>query len=198
MSCCSYIHMSRIEERLSGATVGCVGPHLAAARKPLLMGARTVEALADTFRVLGDPTRVRILDALSAGELCVCDIASLVGISESAASHQLRLLRGMRLVRPRRAGRLVYYAVDDQHILELLRQAWTHVEEPRSAIGDSRVASVHEPGVTTRDPSTSSGSSRGTSRGEPRHASVPEPRTAGRDPSTSSGSSRATSRDEPR
>ena len=96
------------------------------------MSARTVEALADTFRVLGDPTRVRILDALSEGELCVCDIAELVGTSESAASHQLRLLRGMRLVRPRRDGRLVYYAVDDQHILELLTQALTHVEEPRA------------------------------------------------------------------
>ena len=91
---------------------------------------RTVEALADTFRVLGDPTRVRILDALSHGELCVCDIATAVGISESAASHQLRLLRGMRLVRPRRAGRQVYYAVDDHHILELLQQALTHVQEP--------------------------------------------------------------------
>ena len=95
----------------------------------MLMQPRTVEALADTFRVLGDPTRVRILDALAAGELCVCDIAALVGISESAVSHQLRLLRSMRLVRPRRAGRLVYYAVDDQHILELLKQASTHVEE---------------------------------------------------------------------
>ncbi len=90
-----------------------------------------MEALAETFRMLGDPTRVRILDALSAGELCVCDIAAQVGISESAASHQLRLLRGMRLVRPRRAGRQVYYAVDDQHILELLNQALTHVQEPR-------------------------------------------------------------------
>jgi ArsR family transcriptional regulator len=97
----------------------------------MLMPSHAVEALAETFRVLGDPTRVRILDALSAGELCVCDIASLVGMSESAVSHQLRLLRGMRLVRPRRAGRLVYYAVDDQHILELLNQALTHVEEPR-------------------------------------------------------------------
>ena len=97
------------------------------------MGSRTVEAVADTFRVLGDPTRVRMLDALSAGELCVCDIASLVGISESAVSHQLRLLRGMRLVRPRRAGRLVYYAIDDQHILELLKQTSTHVEESQAA-----------------------------------------------------------------
>jgi DNA-binding transcriptional ArsR family regulator len=98
-------------------------------RRASLLQPRTVEALADTFRVLGDPTRVRILDALSHGELCVFDIASLVGISESAASHQMRLLRGMRLVRPRRAGRLVYYAVDDQHILELLHQALTHVQE---------------------------------------------------------------------
>ena len=93
------------------------------------MSPETVVALAETFRVLGDPTRVRILDALAGGELCVCDIASLVSISESAVSHQLRLLRGMRLVRPRRAGRLVYYTVDDQHIIELLRQALTHVEE---------------------------------------------------------------------
>jgi DNA-binding transcriptional ArsR family regulator len=152
MSTCSYIHMSPVEERPTTTTVDCAGPHLAAARKPLLMGARTVEALAETFRALGDPTRVRILDALSAGELCVCDIASLVGISESAASHQLRLLRGMRLVRPRRAGRLVYYAVDDQHILELLRQASTHVEEPRFAIGDSRIASVPEPRIANREP----------------------------------------------
>jgi ArsR family transcriptional regulator len=111
----------------------CDAAHLdgrgTAARRQTLLRARTVEALAETFRVLGDPTRVRILDALASGELCVCDIASLVGISESAVSHQLRLLRGMRLVRPRRAGRLVFYAVDDQHILELLKQAMTHVQE---------------------------------------------------------------------
>jgi ArsR family transcriptional regulator, lead/cadmium/zinc/bismuth-responsive transcriptional repressor len=122
--------MSPTEAKPPDVARECEAPHLAATRKSGLMGARTVEALAETFRVLGDPTRVRILDALSAGELCVCDIASLVGTSESAASHQLRLLRGMRLVRPRRAGRLVYYAVDDQHILELLKQASTHVEEP--------------------------------------------------------------------
>ena len=109
----------------------CEAVHLGVseARRALLMPSHTVEALADTFRVLGDPTRVRILDALSGGELCVCDIASLVGISESAVSHQLRLLRGMRLVRHRRDGRLVFYAVDDHHIIELLKQALTHVEE---------------------------------------------------------------------
>lgn len=93
------------------------------------MPGRAVDALADTFRVLGDPTRIRILDALSGGELCVCDIASLSGTSESAASHQLRLLRSMRLVRTRRAGRLVYYTLDDHHIIELLNLALTHAQE---------------------------------------------------------------------
>ena len=88
-----------------------------------------VQGLADTFSALGDPTRVRILDALSHGELCVCDLAAVLRLSQSAVSHQLRLLRGMRLVRPRRAGRLVYYSLDDQHIIGLLHQAVTHVEE---------------------------------------------------------------------
>jgi len=123
--------MSTTDIRPDTAEAACTAPHHAAERKTILMPRHAVDALAETFRVLGDPTRVRILDALSAGELCVCDIASLVELSESAVSHQLRLLRGMRLVRPRRAGRLVYYAVDDQHILELLNQALTHVEEPR-------------------------------------------------------------------
>lgn len=94
-----------------------------------MLSADQVQSVADIFRVLGDPTRVRILDSLGTGELCVNDLASKVGISESAVSHQLRLLRTMRLVRVRREGRLAYYAVDDQHILELLNQARTHVQE---------------------------------------------------------------------
>lgn len=133
MSTCSYMQMStdsRLDLDAPTRTADpCAATHVTQSRRAMLMRPRTIEGLADTFRVLGDPTRVRILDALSGGELCVCDIASLVGISESAASHQLRLLRNSRLVRPRRAGRLVYYAIDDHHILELLRQALTHVEE---------------------------------------------------------------------
>jgi len=89
----------------------------------------SVSALAETFKVLGDTTRVRILDALSRAELCVHELAERVGISESAVSHQLRLLRGMRLVRPRRDGRLVYYALDDQHIVGLFAQGLEHVQE---------------------------------------------------------------------
>lgn len=94
-----------------------------------LIGSREVSALADTFRVLADPTRVRILDALSAAELCVCDLATLLGVSESAVSHQLRLLRGMRLVRSRREGRMVFYSLDDHHVIGLFQQGLQHVEE---------------------------------------------------------------------
>ena len=96
-----------------------------------LLGERSVAALAETFRALGDATRVRILDALSRAELCVQDLAGLLGLTQSAVSHQLRLLRGMRLVRARRDGRLVYYALDDDHIVKLFKQGLEHVEERR-------------------------------------------------------------------
>jgi DNA-binding transcriptional ArsR family regulator len=90
-----------------------------------------VQALADMFSILGDPTRVRIVDVLSEGELCVCDIAEHVGISESAVSHQLRLMRSMRIVRGRREGRSVYYTLDDHHVLDLFQQGLRHVTEER-------------------------------------------------------------------
>ena len=86
-------------------------------------------ALAETFRALGDLTRVRMLDALARSELCVQDLAARLHLTESAVSHQLRLLRNMRLVRTRRDGRLVFYALDDQHIVGLFEQGLEHVEE---------------------------------------------------------------------
>jgi DNA-binding transcriptional ArsR family regulator len=100
-----------------------------AATKARLLGDATVEAVAEVFKLLGDPTRVRIVDALSHGERCVCDLAGLVGISESALSHQLRLLRAARLVRVRRTGRLAYYTLDDHHVIGLLHDTRKHVEE---------------------------------------------------------------------
>lgn len=83
--------------------------------------------LAETFRVLGDPTRVRILQALSLEELCVCDIASLLGTTKSAISHQLRLLRSLRVVKYRKDGRIVYYSLDDSHVENLLREGLSHI-----------------------------------------------------------------------
>jgi DNA-binding transcriptional ArsR family regulator len=97
-----------------------------------LLGAASVEAVAEVFKLLSDPTRVRLVDALSHGERCVCDLAALVGLSESAISHQLRLLRSARLVRVRRAGRLAYYSLDDHHVVGLLHDTRKHVEEEPS------------------------------------------------------------------
>jgi ArsR family transcriptional regulator, lead/cadmium/zinc/bismuth-responsive transcriptional repressor len=101
----------------------------AARLRRALIGPHAVAALSETFKMLGDVTRVRMLDALSKAELCVGDLAALLGLTESAVSHQLRLLRGMRLVRSRRVGRLVFYMLDDDHIVKLFRQGLDHVEE---------------------------------------------------------------------
>jgi ArsR family transcriptional regulator, lead/cadmium/zinc/bismuth-responsive transcriptional repressor len=94
-----------------------------------LLGSSAIETVADLFKLLGDPTRVRLVDALSHGERCVCDLANLVQISESAVSHQLRLLRTARLVRVRRAGRQAFYSLDDHHVVGLLHDARKHAEE---------------------------------------------------------------------
>ncbi|MCC7186284.1 MAG: winged helix-turn-helix transcriptional regulator [Acidobacteria bacterium] len=99
-------------------------------RAALLTGG-TLQSVTEIFQLLADPTRLRIIDALSHGERCVCDLATLVGISESAMSHQLRLLRTSRLVRHRRDGRQAFYTLDDHHVIGLLRDARKHVEEAR-------------------------------------------------------------------
>src|ERR1051325_3992518 len=94
-----------------------------------LLDEASTTALAETFKVLGDPTRVRILDALAHAEVPVCDLAGLLDLTQSAVSHQLRLLRGMRLVRSRRDGQHIYYTLDDHHIVKLFEQGLEHVQE---------------------------------------------------------------------
>jgi DNA-binding transcriptional ArsR family regulator len=89
----------------------------------------TVGVLAETFKALGDPTRLQIVSALADEELCVCDLASLVGVSQSAVSHSLRVLRDLRLVRYRKVGKIAYYTLDDSHIVTLLTEGRRHVEE---------------------------------------------------------------------
>lgn len=98
------------------------------ARKAL-PGAPTVNMLAETFKALGDPTRLLIVSALAHEELCVCDLATLVGVSQSAVSHSLRVLRDLRLVRYRKVGKIAYYTLDDSHIVSLLAEGRRHVEE---------------------------------------------------------------------
>jgi DNA-binding transcriptional ArsR family regulator len=88
------------------------------------------------FEALADPTRARILYALVQRPLCVRDLAIVAGVSESATSHQLRLLRDRRLVRSRRAGNVIYYAVDDHHVAALFREAEYHADHVRRALPD--------------------------------------------------------------
>jgi DNA-binding transcriptional ArsR family regulator len=94
-----------------------------------LLDEASVAALSETFKVLGDPTRVRILDALAREEVPVCDLAETLGLSQSAVSHQLRLLRNARLVKARRDGQHIYYTLDDQHVVKLFEQGLEHVQE---------------------------------------------------------------------
>lgn len=144
MSKSSHVRVTEPPDPSEPGVEACDVFHIDPARVAQLRGAliaeSSVQALAETFRVLGDPTRVRLLDALSHGELCVCDLATLLGLSESATSHQLRLLRNLRLVRSRRAGRMVFYALDDRHIVSLFDQGLEHVEEAAAARPRRRLA----------------------------------------------------------
>lgn len=85
--------------------------------------------LADLFKVLGDSTRIRILRVLYNGELCVSDIAGQLSMTTSAVSHQLRVLKQSRLVKFRRDGKTIYYALDDDHVFSILQQGMEHIQE---------------------------------------------------------------------
>lgn len=108
--------------------VECVDPERVAAVLERLPEPQVFHDLAETFRVLSDPGRVRLISALlEAGELCVCDLSAVTGLSQTACSHNLRLLRSSRLVRYRKESRNVYYSLDDVHIRLLLDVGLQHV-----------------------------------------------------------------------
>lgn len=96
-----------------------------ALKRSMLSDARA-EEITDIFKVLGDKTRTKILYMLSKGELCVCDIAHVLGLSLSATSHQLRILRNLGLVKYRSEGRMAFYRLDDNHIMNLVREGIKH------------------------------------------------------------------------
>ena len=87
--------------------------------------------LGDFFKILGDSTRIKILSALFQSEMCVCDIAALLGMTQSAISHQLRVLKQGRLVKHRKDGKVVYYSLDDDHIKHIIDQGLTHISEKK-------------------------------------------------------------------
>jgi DNA-binding transcriptional ArsR family regulator len=121
---------------LDRCEVECVDPERIAAVLDRLPDQEVFQDLAEIFRVLADPGRARLVAALlEGGELCVCDLSAVSGLSQTACSHNLRLLRAQRLVRYRKQGRNVYYALDDAHIRLLLDVALEHLGHEETGRG---------------------------------------------------------------
>ncbi len=97
--------------------------------KKAMLDHYTTERLSETFKAMGDPTRIRIIHALSQTRLCVCDLSASLNMSQSAVSHQLRILRNLKLVKFEKRGRNVYYSLDDEHILSIFKKCLEHVKE---------------------------------------------------------------------
>ena len=106
----TYVHEERVQAAL---------PHI--------LENTTAIHLAETFKALSDPSRVRIVSLLAKAELCVCDLAAALDMSQSAVSHQLRTLRDLHLVRWRREGRQIFYTLDDEHVTDLFQRGLDHV-----------------------------------------------------------------------
>ncbi len=113
----------------AGCVIPCADPERVATSRANLLDETTYGELADIFRALGDPTRAKIVYSLLEQDLCTCDLAELTGISESAVSQHIRILRGLRLVRSRRSGKQVFHSLDDAHIAILLQVGLRHVQD---------------------------------------------------------------------
>jgi DNA-binding transcriptional ArsR family regulator len=123
--------MSTIKIVREGETceVKCINPSKVKRIAKLFPKTETLTELSDLFQLLSDPNRIKILYALSREEVCVCDLSALLGMSDSAVSHQLRLLRALRLVKARKDGRVVYYSLADAHVTRLLEMCLEHENE---------------------------------------------------------------------
>lgn len=97
-----------------------------------LVDGPTATQLAQIFASLSDPTRIRLISALNVCELCVCDLATVLGMTQSAVSHQLRVLRNLNLVRYRKEGRVVYYTLEDEHVRQLFERGLEHIRHAES------------------------------------------------------------------
>jgi DNA-binding transcriptional ArsR family regulator len=123
--------MSTVKILREGETceVKCLNPGKVKRVAKLFPKTETLIELCDLFQLLSDPNRIKILYALSREEVCVCDLSALLGMSDSAVSHQLRLLRALRLVKSRKDGRVVYYSLSDDHVTRLLEMCLEHENE---------------------------------------------------------------------
>lgn len=123
--------MARVIETMNDdqCSVRCIHQDRIDSARQSALDERECICLAQLFKAMGDGTRLRILQALEQGEMCVCDLALYLGVSESAVSHQLRLLRQLHLVVNRREGPVLYYRLDDEHVSQLLQLALEHIRE---------------------------------------------------------------------
>lgn len=117
------------ERNIESCSFLCVHEDVVAQVQRSLPEEQQLLRLADLFKVFGDGTRVRILYVLLQAEVCVCDLANLLGMTQSAVSHQLRILKQARLIKARRDGKTVFYSLADDHVATLLRQGMEHVDE---------------------------------------------------------------------
>lgn len=129
MSKCSYImkHSLQTHEKIIN-----INKDLVIKAKKTIIPEQTSIRMADTFSVISDPTRIRILSALFEVELCVNELTQTITMSQSAISHQLRLLREHRLVKARKVGRMVYYSLDDDHIRHFIQIAKDHIDHGKN------------------------------------------------------------------
>lgn len=109
--------------------ISCFHPEAVDKASRAVFTGQTLTELADFYKLLGDPTRLRILSALAASELCVCDLAEIMQLSQSAVSHQLRALRAGRLVTYRRQGKMAIYSLDDEHVADIIASGYKHIIE---------------------------------------------------------------------
>lgn len=122
----SYIHALESDPAGEACEVSFIHADRVEQARAQMVDEPAAAGLAETFQALSDPSRIRLISALMDCELCVCDLSALVGMSQSAVSHQLRLLRNLRLVKKRKEGRIVYYSLDDEHISDLFQRGLDH------------------------------------------------------------------------
>jgi ArsR family transcriptional regulator len=133
MFICSYVQIGRVQVKkiisrhdITSSSAGLHEDIVEEARSKM-PGEETAAGLANLFKVFGDSTRVKILSALLIEEMCVYDLSALLGVSQSAVSHQLKTLRSARLVKFRREGRVLYYSLDDEHVQNIFEQGLKHI-----------------------------------------------------------------------
>ena len=111
--------------------IKCVHPQSIEHVKENMLEEATIYSLSEMFKVLSEPSRIRILHALSSGELCVCDLAEALSMNQSAISHQLRILRNASLVKFRKEGKEAWYSLDDDHVISLMKQGIEHMHHKK-------------------------------------------------------------------